>query len=86
MSAERKKKAGFEEELKELESIVDHLDEGSLSLEESLKLFEKGIRLSRKLQSRLENASMKVTQLLQKEKSREIPFTDKNPDGKEDAH
>ena len=86
MSAERRKKAGFEEELKELESIVDRLDDGSLPLEESLKLFEKGIRLSRKLQSRLENASMKVTQLLQDEKSTEIAFTEKNMGGKDDAH
>ncbi len=36
----------FEESLKKLETIVDKLEKGDLSLEESLKLFEQGVGLS----------------------------------------
>jgi len=82
MAKERNRKAGFEEELKELESIVEQLDGGSLSLEESLKLFEKGIRLSRRLQSALESASMKVSRLLEEGKPVEVPFSVERPSEK----
>ena len=44
------KKQTFETSLKELERIVRRLEEGELSLEESLKLFEDGVRLSRECQ------------------------------------
>lgn len=82
MAKERNRKTGFEDELKELESIVGSLDEGSLSLEESLKLFEKGIRLSQKLQSALENASLKVSRLLEEGNPLEVPFSPEPDDGK----
>lgn len=83
MAKERNKKVGFEEELKELESIVERLDGGSLSLEESLKLFEKGIRLSRRLQSSLENTSMKVSRLLEEGGNPvEVPLSGKPSHGK----
>ena len=37
----------FEEKLKELEEIVNKLDSGNVSLEESIALFEKGVKLSK---------------------------------------
>ncbi|MDQ3087077.1 MAG: exodeoxyribonuclease VII small subunit, partial [Acidobacteriota bacterium] len=46
----------FETSLKDLEKIVRGLEEGDLSLEESLKLFEDGVRLSRECQERLNQA------------------------------
>lgn len=62
--ARGKKKEGFEEQLKELEALVGKLEGGDLPLEESLDLFERGIRLSRELQASLQKASLRVTRLL----------------------
>ncbi len=53
-------KPGFEEQLKELEQIVTRLEQGDVSLEESLKLFEKGVHLARACQAALEEAEQKV--------------------------
>ena len=54
----------FEDSLKKLEHIVDRLEEGDLALDESLKLFEEGIRLSRLCTKQLEEAERKVDILL----------------------
>jgi len=54
----------FESSLKELEKIVRGLEEGDLSLEESLKLFEDGVRLSRECQERLNQAERRIEILL----------------------
>ena len=50
----------FEESLKELEGIVDKLEKGQLSLDECLLLFEKGIKLVRECNTKLNNAQQKV--------------------------
>ncbi len=55
-----KRKAGFEAQLKELETIVERLERGDVSLEESLKLFEKGVQLARSCQKTLQEAEQKV--------------------------
>ncbi|HXG66273.1 MAG TPA: exodeoxyribonuclease VII small subunit [Blastocatellia bacterium] len=57
----------FEESLKELERIVERLEEGDLPLEESLALFEQGVRLSRLCQKRLDDAEQRVELLLRGE-------------------
>lgn len=57
-------KEKFEEALRKLENIVSRLEEGNISLEESLKLFEEGIRLSRFCTQRLEEAEKRVEILL----------------------
>jgi exodeoxyribonuclease VII small subunit len=54
----------FESSLKELEEIVSRLEAGDLPLEQSLDLFEQGIRLSRDCQKRLDEAERKVEILL----------------------
>lgn len=61
-----RKKAGFnfEEALEELESLVSAMEEGDLSLEESLQAFEKGIKLTRECQTALKQAEQKVQVLL----------------------
>lgn len=56
--------ANFEESLKQLESIVSQLERGDLPLEESIKLFEDGIRLSAVCKQELDNAEGKVQILL----------------------
>jgi exodeoxyribonuclease VII small subunit len=59
--------ATFEESLKQLEKIVDQLERGDLPLEESLRLFEDGVRLSSACKQELDAAEGKV-QILMKER------------------
>ena len=54
----------FEASLKELETIVKQLEEGDMPLEESLKLFETGVRLSRECRERLNNAERRIEVLM----------------------
>lgn len=54
----------FEKNLKRLEEIVHKMEDGELPLEESLKLFEEGVRLSRDCNSKLTEAEQKVKILL----------------------
>jgi exodeoxyribonuclease VII small subunit len=54
----------FEESLKKLETVVERLEKGDLPLEESLKLFEEGVRLSETCKKQLESAEGKVQMLL----------------------
>lgn len=54
----------FEKKLKELEKLVDQLSRGKLSLEEDIKAFEKGVKLSRELSRQLFQAEKKVKQLI----------------------
>jgi exodeoxyribonuclease VII small subunit len=58
----------FESSLGELEKIVRKLEDGDLSLEESLKLFEDGVKLSRECQERLNQAERRIEVLLKDEK------------------
>lgn len=55
----------FEESLIELEEIVGRLEDGDMPLEESLALFEQGIKLSRDCRSRLTNAERRIEILTQ---------------------
>ena len=54
----------FEESLKKLETIVDQLEKGDLSLEEALKLFEEGVGLSTACKQELDAAEGKVEMLI----------------------
>jgi exodeoxyribonuclease VII small subunit len=71
--------ATFEESLKQLEKIVDQLERGDLPLEESIRLFEDGVRLSTACKQELDAAEGKV-QILMKERDgsmRAEPFPQK---------
>ena len=54
----------FEDAFQKLEGIVKKLEEGNLSLEDSLKAFEEGVRLSRFCSKKLDEAEKKVEILL----------------------
>ncbi len=54
----------FEKSLDELEKIVAKLEAGDLSLEDSLKLFEEGVKLSRTCRERLTNAERRIEMLM----------------------
>ncbi|MDP6375298.1 MAG: exodeoxyribonuclease VII small subunit [Pseudomonadales bacterium] len=53
----------FEETLEELETLVQRMESGELGLEDSLKAFERGIKLTRACQDALKNAELKVQTL-----------------------
>jgi exodeoxyribonuclease VII small subunit len=54
----------FENSVKELDSIVSKMESGELSLDESLKLFEKGVKLTRECQKTLADAEAKIEKLM----------------------
>jgi exodeoxyribonuclease VII small subunit len=54
----------FEEAIRRLSDIVQALEKGDLPLEDSLRLFEEGVRLSRSAQEKLDGAQKRVEQLL----------------------
>jgi exodeoxyribonuclease VII small subunit len=56
--------ASFEEQLKALESVVERLERGELSLEESVRLFEEGMKLSDACKKELEAAEGKIQMLV----------------------
>jgi exodeoxyribonuclease VII small subunit len=58
--------SGLEQSLKELETLVERLESGELPLEEALKEFEHGVRLTRACQTILKDAEQKVEILLKK--------------------
>ncbi len=60
----------FEKALADLEEIVAKLEKGGLSLNESLALFEKGVKMSRFLRAELDKAERKVEILLKDEKGK----------------
>ena len=67
---------GFEQSLKELESLVEKMEQGDLSLEDSLSHFERGVQLSRACQKALKEAEQKVEILMQKNGQDEITAFD----------
>ena len=76
--AGKKKAPDFEKSLAELEQLVSTLEQGDLSLEQSLATFESGIKLTRECQTRLSEAEQKV-QLLIKEQD-QLSAEDFDPD------
>ncbi|WP_461482519.1 exodeoxyribonuclease VII small subunit [Porticoccus sp.] len=58
--ATRKKTVDFEQKLNQLELLVNEMEKGALTLEESLKAFEEGIKITRECQQALKDAELKV--------------------------
>lgn len=59
------KKLDYEAAVAELETLVERLEQGDISLEESLKLYERGVLLTRDCQEALQAAEQKVQMLVQ---------------------
>ena len=66
MSAKKHPPIPFETALAELEGLVEHLEQGELTLEETLQRFERGVVLVRTCQAALELAEQKVEQLVER--------------------
>jgi exodeoxyribonuclease VII small subunit len=58
-----KKNKTFEDSLKRLQEISEFLEGENISLEESLNLYEEGVKLSKQMQKTLENAELKIEEL-----------------------
>jgi exodeoxyribonuclease VII small subunit len=66
MAKKISQKIDFEKSMEELEKIVNDLESGNLTLDESIAAFERGIELSKLCQKRLEAAEERVKKLLEK--------------------
>ena len=75
----------FDEALRKLEEIVQRLEAGEISLEESIRLFEAGVQLSRICGGKLEEAERKIEMLVKDgpDGLRSVPFPD--AEGEEEA-
>lgn len=75
--ARKKNVHPLEGALTELEQLVNKMEQGDLSLEESLEYFERGVGLTRTCQKALQEAEQKVSILLSKNGQQTLePFTD----------
>ena len=74
--ARRRRVPGFEDSLTKLEEIVAQLERGDLSLEDSVRLFEEGTRLSAECRKQLEEAEGKVEMLAKQRDGsmKRVPF------------
>lgn len=67
MAKKDNKEFNFEKALENLEELVSSMENGELSLEDSLKAFERGIKLTRECQTALKDAEQKVQVLINEE-------------------
>ena len=76
MSSNSKNKSlNFESTLSEIEKIIESLEEGDLSLEDSIEAYEKGISLTKACQKMLSDAELKINKLSSKD-GEKISFED----------
>ncbi len=83
MTKKEEKTFNFESSLNELEKLVDALENGDLSLEQSLQDFERGIHLTRACQSALTDAQQKVQILLEEDNKSSLTDFDSNNEEKQ---
>lgn len=67
MAKRSQKTPDFETALAELEALVEKMEQGEMSLDESLQQFERGVQLTRSCQQALKDAEQKVQVLLEKD-------------------
>ncbi len=81
----KKNSSKFEKDLQELESLVEKMEGGDLTLEDSLIHFERGIALTRSCQKALTEAEQKIQILLAEDGSQKLRSfsSDENPDNEE---
>lgn len=74
----KKNELDFEQSLKALETLVQQMEQGELTLQQSLEAFEEGVKLTRACQQQLETAEQRVHVLV--EKNGEITATPLDPE------
>jgi|ETNmetMinimDraft_8_1059916.scaffolds.fasta_scaffold07021_3 exodeoxyribonuclease VII small subunit len=80
MAKKKLENLSFEESLTELDTIVNSLEQGELSLEESMALFERGLNLSQLSQTKLQVAEQKVKILVEKNGQQQLTDFDLTAD------
>lgn len=75
-----KETPSFEDNLSRLEGIVEQLESGELSLDDAMKAFEKGIKLTRDCQESLSQAEQKVQVLMEKNGTETLEPLESDPD------
>ena len=84
--AKKETKPDFETSLATLETLVERMESGELSLEESLSAFEQGIQLTKSCQRALQEAEQRVKILIEQNGSETLrDFADEAADGESDA-
>ena len=76
MAKKIRKSINFEAAIAELEALVEEMERGDISLEDSLKKFERGIELTRTCQQALQEAEQKIQMLIEKKQGDEIVDVD----------
>lgn len=71
------KEKDFEELMKNLEEITAQLESENLTLDKSVELFEKGMKISKECNEKLENAEKRITMLINAETEEEVDFVPK---------
>ena len=74
MTENKEKAPDFEASLKELETLVESMEQGEMTLEQSLASFERGVALTRICRDALDQAQLKVDQLLENDSDATEPF------------
>ena len=78
----------FEDSLRQLEDLVERLESGEVSLEESLQDFERGVALVRTLRERLDQAQQRVDKIVEQEggetAAQSMDLMDEDDEGKDD--
>ncbi len=78
-----KERRSFEEDVKKLQKIVEELSSGRLTLGESLKKYEEGIKLAESCSKELEEAQAKVESLMKKEGKLSLKEFEEDGEGKD---
>lgn len=76
----KRKKLEYEKAIAELETLVEQLEQGDITLEESLKLYERGVLLTRDCQDALQAADQKVQMLVNQAGNTELVDFDADTD------
>ena len=80
MAAHRRKAVDFERSLQELEQLVERMEDGELSLEDSLTQYERGIHLARQCQHALDAAEQRIQVLAEKDGQSELKLLEADDD------
>ncbi|NVJ59428.1 MAG: exodeoxyribonuclease VII small subunit [Gammaproteobacteria bacterium] len=76
----KKDKSSFESQLTELEAIVSAMEQGDLPLEEALKQFEQGVKLTKNCQQMLEQARQRIQVLSEEGQLTELNIAEDSAD------
>ena len=83
MAARSRNAVDFERSLEELERLVERMEDGELSLEDSLASYERGIRLGRRCQQALDEAEQRIQVLAEKDGQSELRLFEADDDAAE---